>query len=99
MQQCVGLDDVVDAARRAAHCVHQVRWTRASYGTSADSRWDGWTYMDVPYAKLSIRDRSKGDRKSNRMSTSMAHVWGVSGMHTGDCWVDFSKPVARDFSV
>jgi len=40
-----------------------------------------------------------GDRKSNRMSTSMAHVWGVSGMHTGDCWVDFSKPVARDFSV
>jgi endonuclease/exonuclease/phosphatase family metal-dependent hydrolase len=25
-----------------------------------------------------------GDRKSNRMSTSMAHVWGVSGMHTGD---------------
>lgn len=59
MQQCVGLDDVVDAARRAAHCVHQVRWTRASYGTSADSRWDGWTYMDVPYAKLSIRDRSK----------------------------------------
>ena len=43
--------------------------------------------------------RGKGDRKSNRMSTSMAHVWGVSGMHTGDCWVDFSKPVARDFSV
>ena len=41
----------------------------------------------------------EGDRKSNRMSTSMAHVWGVSGMHTGDCWVDFSKPVARDFSV
>jgi len=41
----------------------------------------------------------QGDRKSNRMSTSMAHVWGVSGMHTGDCWVDFSKPVARDFSV
>lgn len=40
-----------------------------------------------------------GDRKSNRMSTSIAHVWGVSGMHTGDCWVDFSKPVARDFSV
>ena len=39
------------------------------------------------------------DRKSNRMSTSIAHVWGVSGMHTGDCWVDFSKPVARDFSV
>jgi len=43
--------------------------------------------------------RKLGDRKSNRMSTSMAHVWGVSGMHTGDCWVDFSKPVARDFSV
>jgi len=21
------------------------------------------------------------------MSTSIAHVWGVSGMHTGDCWV------------
>ena len=42
---------------------------------------------------------TRGDRKSNRMSTSMAHVWGVSGMHTGDCWVDFSKPVARDFSV
>ena len=42
---------------------------------------------------------SIGDRKSNRMSTSIAHVWGVSGMHTGDCWVDFSKPVARDFSV
>jgi CBS domain-containing protein len=40
-----------------------------------------------------------GDRKSNRMSTSIAHVWGVSGMHTGGCWVDFSKPVARDFSV
>jgi len=44
------------------------------------------------------RERA-GDRKSNRMSTSIAHVWGVSGMHTGDCWVDFSKPVARDFSV
>lgn len=42
---------------------------------------------------------TRGDRKSNRMSTSIAHVWGVSGMHTGDCWVDFSKPVARDFSV
>jgi len=42
---------------------------------------------------------NQGDRKSNRMSTSMAHVWGVSGMHTGDCWVDFSELVARDFSV
>ena len=46
-----------------------------------------------------VRYVDQGDRKSNRMSTSMAHVWGVSGMHTGDCWVDFSKPVARDFSV
>ena len=45
------------------------------------------------------RQLEEGDRKSNRMSASIAHVWGVSGMHTGDCWVDFSKPVARDFSV
>ena len=48
---------------------------------------------------LGITGLQAGDRKSNRMSTSIAHVWGVSGMHTGDCWVDFSKPVARDFSV
>lgn len=64
--------------------------------------------IDVSRTELFERDalhpyferlRRDGDRKSNRMSTSMAHVWGVSGMHTGDCWVDFSKPVARDFSV
>lgn len=52
------------------------------------------------YGHVSMRHPTDpGDRKSNRMSTSIAHVWGVSGMHTGDCWVDFSKPVARDFSV
>lgn len=61
-------------------------------------------YMSVIVASvmslvLTALNHGIGDRKSNRMSTSMAHVWGVSGMHTGDCWVDFSKPVARDFSV
>ncbi|WP_236478133.1 hypothetical protein, partial [Escherichia coli] len=52
-----------------------------------------------PWDFSASRSAGRGDRKSNRMSTSIAHVWGVSGMHTGDCWVDFSKPVARDFSV
>ncbi|MGB4673994.1 MAG: hypothetical protein WBH99_08640 [Azovibrio sp.] len=52
-----------------------------------------------PYPAAQRQELTEGDRKSNRMSTSIAHVWGVSGMHTGDCWVDFSKPVARDFSV
>ena len=52
-----------------------------------------------PVDRMALIQAVEGDRKSNRMSASMAHVWGVSGMHTGDCWVDFSKPVARDFSV
>ena len=61
------------------------------------SKLEDWSGMGTAWTYAS--DLADGDRKSNRMSTSMAHVWGVSGMHTGDCWVDFSKPVARDFSV
>jgi len=44
-------------------------------------------------------DDPKADRKSNRMCPSVAHVWGVPGVHTVGCWGDFSRPVARDFSV
>ena len=60
--------------------------------------WDAWVVSSFVAAHTKSL-KLLGDRKSNRMSTSIAHVWGVSGMHTGDCWVDFSKPVARDFSV
>ena len=59
----------------------------------------GWHFAISRASPKGRQITASGDRKSNRMSTSMAHVWGVSGMHTGDCWVDFSKPVARDFSV
>ena len=62
--------------------------------------WDAYaTDVKITWPDKRNNRPFSGDRKSNRMSTSMAHVWGVSGMHTGDCWVDFSKPVARDFSV
>ena len=95
---------------RVADLGRSTRFYSAFLGVSPKDSTARYSTFIVPHLRLNlvllVNDRdealdtySLGDRKSNRMSTSMAHVWGVSGMHTGDCWVDFSKPVARDFSV